>query len=233
MKVSESSEQILVNLPVEGVWRKDSSSSYDSQPSLTDASSVDSALYESDSSLLSATNNKSKRHLKRRVSFQKIEVREYSLTVGDHPYCRDGLPLQLDWAHGPSTEISIICSRERASKYQMPRRLTYEEKRNRLIATTEYQDQRERNQALGQVIQRMQSWWEQHPVLPMPKLYNIQEEEMTASSSRRRANNHDDDEEEEACFEIEAPKLEEYVIEWRRNLGKPHRRRRQQSSQRA
>lgn len=229
MKVSES-EQILVNLPVEGVLKK--SSREDSQPSLTDASSVDSALYESDSSLLSATGHSSKRHLKRRVSFHKIEVREYTLTVGDHPLCRDGLPLQLDWTHGPSTEINMICSRERDAKYQMPRRLTYEEKRNRLLATTDYQDQRERNQALGQVIQRMQSWWDQHPVLPMPmSLHDIQEEETTTtktkssslSSSSATKSRYMDDYDEDIFFEIEPPKLEEYTIEWRRN--KPRRRR--------
>ena len=223
MKVSES-EQILVNLPVEGVLKKSTLSpreGEDSPPSLTDNSSVDSALYESDSSLLSATsNNHSKRHLKRRVSFQKIEVREYSLTLGDHPLCRDGLPLQLDWAYGPSTEINMMCSREREQKYQMPPRLSYEEKRNRLIATTNYRDQRDRNQALGQVIQRMQSWWEQHPVLPMPNLYDIQEEDSPSSSHR-----NDCDHGEETFFEIEPPKLEEYVFEWRRNHSRKSRRR--------
>ena len=218
MKVSES-EQILVNLPVEGVLKKGAPS----QPSLTDTSSVDSALYESDSSLLSATSSclgrNSKRHLKRRVSFHKIEVREYSVTVGDHPLCRDGLPLELDWAHGPSTEINMMCSRQRETKYQMPRRLSYEEKRNRLINTTDYRDQRDRNQALGQVIQRMQSWWEQHPVLPMPKLQDIQEEESTTTTSslNRRRHYNDKEDEEAACCEIEPPKLEEFVIEWRRN----------------
>lgn len=225
MKDSESVQQILVNLPVEGVLKK----SAPSQPFLTDTSSVDSALYESDSSLLSVTSH-SKRHLKRRVSFHKIEVREYSLTVGDHPLCRDGLPLQLDWAHGPSTEINMICSRERETKYQMPRRLSYEEKRNRLINTTDYRDQRDRNQALGQVIQRMQSWWEQHPVLPMPKLHDIQEEESTTTTSSSSSTSllnprYQSNDKGETDFEIEPPKLEEFVMEWRRNKPSSPRRR--------
>ena len=205
VSAEESCEQILANLPIEG--RKETEDY--SQPN--DASSVDSTLYESDSCFSSGTSCSGKPRLRRRVSFNKIEIREYSVTIGDHPACRDGLALQLDWDHSEATEVNMLCSRERQAKFEMPRRLSYEEKRERLMALTDYTDQRDRNQALGQVIERMQSWWQQHPVLPMPKLYDIREEPTDSFS---------DDDSEERFPEIDPPCLEEYVFEWRRNHSK-------------
>jgi len=104
----------------------------------------------------------------------------------------------------------------------MPRRLSYEEKRDRLMAVTNYTDQRERNQALGQVIERMQSWWQHHPILPMPKLYDISEEGPSSSSSTTTTTKYSfsdsgDEEQEQRFPEIEPPCLEEYVFTWRRN----------------
>lgn len=200
----------------------------DSQPPLdaltdVDASSVDSSiLYESDASLCS-TAAAGRPRVKRTVSFSKIEVREYALTVGDHPLCQDGLPLSLDWEHTESTEINICCSRERMEKYQMPPRLSYEEKRDRLIATTDFTDERARNKELGQVIQRMQSWWIQHPVLPMPNLFDIDEEAEAANDASSSSDDDDDkyhcqrEAEDDFVFQIEPPKLEAYVVQWRRN----------------
>ena len=210
----ETYEHVLVNLPVE-----DDIGKHDA-PSTEDTASVDSSVwYESDSVLSSHSSTSSLctpgRHGKskagRRVSFSKIEVREYSVTVGDHPLCRDGLPLQLDWQHSDVTEMNMQCSREREDKYQLPRRLSYEEKRDRLVNIGNYEDQRDRNQKLGQVIQRMQSWWQEHPILPMPDLYHIPEEPSTSLA-------YEDDEDEANDFlEIPPPDLDEYVFYWRRN----------------
>ena len=36
---------------------------------------------------------------RRSVRFGRANVREYALTVGDHPICQDGLALSLDWNH--------------------------------------------------------------------------------------------------------------------------------------
>lgn len=35
----------------------------------------------------------------RRVRFGCTRVQEYAITVGDHPVCKDGLALSLDWSH--------------------------------------------------------------------------------------------------------------------------------------
>lgn len=37
--------------------------------------------------------------LHRRVRFSSTHVQEYAITVGDHPICREGLALSLDWVH--------------------------------------------------------------------------------------------------------------------------------------
>lgn len=37
--------------------------------------------------------------LRRKVKFGSARVQEYAITVGDHPICKDGLALSLDWAH--------------------------------------------------------------------------------------------------------------------------------------
>ena len=40
-----------------------------------------------------------KKRSRRRVHFDTIRIREYRIIVGDHPFCRDDLPLSLDWQH--------------------------------------------------------------------------------------------------------------------------------------
>jgi hypothetical protein len=216
--------------------------------SIDDASSCSIWNECDDASTILSTYSKSSTHnrIGRRVSFSTIETREYNITVGDHPLCRDGLPLQLDWDHSEevvinikdalllqagdeddngtttsdasigstttrSSSTSILAQRE--DKYHMPRRLSYEEKRERLISLANYTDQRDRNQKLGQVIQGMQSWWKEHPMLPMPDLSSIQEE--TTYSIYEEEEETDRDEQD--FVEIEPPNLEEYVFYWRRN----------------
>mmetsp|Transcript_30043 Transcript_30043/g.70833 ORF Transcript_30043/g.70833 Transcript_30043/m.70833 type:complete len:255 (-) Transcript_30043:1494-2258(-) len=45
--------------------------------------------------------------LRRRVQFGSAHVREYAITVGDHPICRDGLALSLDWYHAKEKVYDI------------------------------------------------------------------------------------------------------------------------------
>lgn len=46
----------------------------------------------------------------RRVRFDKVEIREHSLVLGNHPWCRDGLSLELDWKHARKTKVVSIAS---------------------------------------------------------------------------------------------------------------------------
>jgi hypothetical protein len=66
----------------------------------------------------------------RKVSFNLYaSVREYKVVIGDHPSCKDALPLSLDWSFEDSTSIPAT---ERSARYSLPKRLTYVERKLRL-----------------------------------------------------------------------------------------------------
>jgi hypothetical protein len=44
---------------------------------------------------------------KRSVSFTCLEIREYNVTVGDHPCCTSGFPLTLDWDYAEGSIVSV------------------------------------------------------------------------------------------------------------------------------
>ena len=78
--------------------------------------------------------------LKKRVSWKGVFVREYNVTVGDHPMCSDHLPLSLDWSHSDDIKVkNIESSRERQSNYRFPKRLSFEERRKRIFGEDQQQ----------------------------------------------------------------------------------------------
>lgn len=113
--------------------------------------------------------------VKRKVSLNtRVEVREYSMTIGDHPCCNDGLPLTLDWAY--ATEYvyrDIECSRERSQAYRMPRRLGFDEKRERLFEVREYTESEARNEEINMVMRMLQHSLSQTHILPAIKFEEI------------------------------------------------------------
>lgn len=44
---------------------------------------------------------------KKNVSFGALDIREYSVTIGDHPCCTSGFPLTLDWEYEDAGTIPI------------------------------------------------------------------------------------------------------------------------------
>ena len=69
------------------------------------------------------------------VRFSNVEIREYALTVGDHPCCPDGLALSLDWGYSPQTTVKsvVLEDSEKQSSCSPPlRRLGYMDRRMRL-----------------------------------------------------------------------------------------------------
>jgi len=84
------------------------------------------------------------RNRRRRLPYKKcvsfvpaIEVREYAVTLGDHPGCGGGLPLTLSWSHVDKPRYKPFEeSRSRQGKYEMPPRLSYEERLERLATMT-------------------------------------------------------------------------------------------------
>eukprot|EP00527_Entomoneis_sp_CCMP2396_P000143 CAMPEP_0198155226 /NCGR_PEP_ID=MMETSP1443-20131203/69018_1 /TAXON_ID=186043 /ORGANISM="Entomoneis sp., Strain CCMP2396" /LENGTH=332 /DNA_ID=CAMNT_0043821969 /DNA_START=567 /DNA_END=1565 /DNA_ORIENTATION=- len=78
--------------------------------------------------------------VKQNVRFGNVEIREYASTLGDHPYCQDSYcPLSLDWDHTDSLEYDIEtfeCKRF-LMRGNVPRRLDSEQRRDRILETSE------------------------------------------------------------------------------------------------
>jgi hypothetical protein len=70
----------------------------------------------------------------RQVSFTKLKIREYDMTLGDHPSARSGPPVQLDWDYQAENVVNL----EDYERARLPRRtrrqmrLTYRD-RERLL----------------------------------------------------------------------------------------------------
>lgn len=43
----------------------------------------------------------------RKVAFQDVELRLYARTLGDHPGCKFGPPLTIEWDHISSTKLTV------------------------------------------------------------------------------------------------------------------------------
>jgi hypothetical protein len=101
---------------------------------------------------------------KKRVSWDKIHKREYALVVGDHPLCQDGLPVSLDWQFNDACsdflEQAIKVS-ERKQSYVFPRRLSYEERRERLNSVSGLTAEQIQNQEIDLVVRTLKESWEQ------------------------------------------------------------------------
>lgn len=89
--------------------------SYDCAPGLLSLDSEESSFsscgteeffdFEELSGSLNLIGNWHKLH--RRVRFSSIHVQVYAIIVGDHPICRDGLALSLDWSHSKEQIFDI------------------------------------------------------------------------------------------------------------------------------
>mmetsp|Transcript_15 Transcript_15/g.46 ORF Transcript_15/g.46 Transcript_15/m.46 type:complete len:250 (-) Transcript_15:238-987(-) len=77
--------------------------------------------------------------LRRRVKFGSTHVQEYAITVGDHPICKDGLALSLDWAHAKE-QVYDIDDYEMSRQRESRRRGV---KRRRRVSKLDYWQRRE------------------------------------------------------------------------------------------
>jgi hypothetical protein len=135
----------------------------------------------------------------RRVTYDPyVQVREYAVTVGDHPCCQDGLPLTLDWYptvasplyydmrqnhdHGYGT---VLPRRpERRGPYQMPTRLSLAERRARLFECSALHQAAAatdatpvRSPEIEMVLNMLQQSWSQTSILPLlPEMFEEIEE---------------------------------------------------------
>jgi len=110
---------------------------------------------------------------KKRVSWDRIQTREYALVVGDHPLCQDGLPVSLDWKFSDHCSNSIFQAlkiSERKQSYIFPRRLSYDERRRRLLAVSGLTDEQVKNDEIDLVVRTLKESWEDVAVEPAPEI---------------------------------------------------------------
>jgi len=69
------------------------------------------------------------------VSFSTVEKREYAITPGESPTCKDVLSITLDWKYNPQSTIVEI-DQIFKSRYHPPCRLNYGERTRRLVEVT-------------------------------------------------------------------------------------------------
>ena len=103
---------------------------------------------------------------KKRVSWDCIHTREFALVVGDHPLCQDGLPVSLDWQHVDDTKPApkIVAHeapvRERKHSYVFPKRLSYQERRQRLCSVSGFTDDQVKNDEIDLVVRTLKESWD-------------------------------------------------------------------------
>lgn len=137
--VAEFHELMIINESSYGSEKLDSSACVKASDLAFDMPSVASTT--SSSSLDESLNSAKSYGMKRSVSFhENVEVREYSLSVGDHPMCGDGLPLSLGWSHAEPVFRHIDHSKTRRRHHKGPARLSLHERRRRLRVAGETED---------------------------------------------------------------------------------------------
>jgi len=81
------------------------------------------------------------------VQFKFVEIREHRRILTDHPKCKDGVALGLDWKHSLRTTRISLDSYEKMRKSQGRRsiksmkRLSFLEKQNLLVKVGGYQEE--------------------------------------------------------------------------------------------
>mmetsp|Transcript_82859 Transcript_82859/g.124394 ORF Transcript_82859/g.124394 Transcript_82859/m.124394 type:complete len:198 (+) Transcript_82859:119-712(+) len=111
---------------------------------------------------------------KKRVSWKSIQTREFALVVGDHPLCHDGLPVSLGWRFYDSCPGDLVKANrvsERKSSYAFPRRLSYEDRRERLVAVSGLTVDEVKNDEIDLVVRTLKESWAhiaEEPATPDP-----------------------------------------------------------------
>lgn len=99
-----------------------------------------------------------KRGHNKSVSFNRfLEVREHALTIGDHPLCRDSLPLSLAWEHGETELMDLNCYEAQRLPHRRSgnnMKLTFYERKNLL------------RRIAGMTEADIRAHWQMHQSLP-------------------------------------------------------------------
>mmetsp|Transcript_15945 Transcript_15945/g.24145 ORF Transcript_15945/g.24145 Transcript_15945/m.24145 type:complete len:175 (-) Transcript_15945:107-631(-) len=105
-------------------------------PSSESCSNLPISHSQIESSALHGQNLIERRMHRKTVSFNKVlEIRQHSLTIGDHPSCRDSLPISLDWEHSEPILIDVDgfeAQRKGVRRRGNEMRLSYLERKSKL-----------------------------------------------------------------------------------------------------
>lgn len=142
----------------------------DAIPQAVDASSDESEESSTDSTMVTTTttvelasSGSRRKRLKKRVSWNSIQTREFAPVVGDHPLCHDGLPVSLGWSfcdNNPNELVKAPKVSERKSSYAFPRRLSYEDRRQRLVSVSGLTVEEVKNDEIDLVVRTLKESWE-------------------------------------------------------------------------
>lgn len=153
----------------------------DSLPSIT-TSSFDSS-FSSQSSFLDLNPADETTLLKPSYTVrfdETVQVRDYAITLGDHPLCRDDMALTLGWEF-ETRERSLEQSKSRDKKYSLPPRLSFLQ-RKRLVGKQRLTENDRRRRvsslqataAVEKVLEILRESWSKATILPPPQFDDIE-----------------------------------------------------------
>jgi len=118
--------------------------------------------------------------LKRNVSFTKLEIREYSIALSDHPSCSYGPPIQLGWEYCDRKAVELDeYERQRSPRRNMDQMvLSYNVRRYLLLKRAGY-SKKELLEAMKEVDRVKRDRTVTDMLLPVSKIDEALEEAMT------------------------------------------------------
>ena len=104
-----------------------------------------------------------------------VHYREYAVVVGDHPSCKDGLPISLDWKFNAETTTFDVSDFETIKPREKPKPLNYFQRKLRLEKVSGLPESELRAIQATKMLEKQGSWFEdcyersrrQHPKLPL------------------------------------------------------------------
>lgn len=93
----------------------------------------------------------------KKVSFSTLEIREYDVTLGDHPFCRDGLPMSLDWNYNEVSTVLDVHPYEEVKAIRPAQKLDFKQRFYRLRHTLQEEGNRSHIERLRQQLKLKKS----------------------------------------------------------------------------
>ena len=86
------------------------------------------------------------------VRFDKVQIREHAVIIGDHPCCRDGMCLELGWQHSLNSRVVSINKHEAEKFGRLPFRVKSAKERQERLKKAGGYSLRELRKAQGKCL---------------------------------------------------------------------------------